>query len=434
VVSMSHFKILGHSAVLGAQWGDEGKGKIVDLMAPKFDLVVRFQGGNNAGHTVVVKGKKTVLHLLPSGLLSPKTINLIGHGAVVDPQHLWDEIENLRAKGVEVTPKNLKISSQATVIHHYAKLLDQMRESNNKSVKIGTTGKGIGPAYEDKIARRAIKMCDLLDEKKLHQLLEGLWQERGILLFQLYQQRDVVRIEEELLRLQKLGENLAPFYADDMEIIDLVNEKSGNILYEGAQGMMLDINFGTYPFVTSSSTTIGGIFTGSYIPRGGLKKVIGVAKAYTTRVGSGAFPTEIIGAQGDLLQKLGSEVGATTGRIRRCGWLDLAQLKYAVKVSGYTEIALTKVDILQQITDAQVCVGYDYRGKFFDQFQMGMKIEELKPRYESIGNLSGELKSTMTREDLPQGIKAYIEKIEKHIQTPVSMISYGPERDQIIFL
>lgn len=418
--------------IVGSQWGDEGKGKIVDYLASEFQAVVRYQGGNNAGHTVIVNGEKSVLHLLPSGIFSSNTCNVIAHGVVVEPAALVKEIEMIQSKGHSITSNNLCISSSATVITTYAKMLDLARENNADTQKIGTTGKGIGPSYEDKVARRAIRMGDLLDMTILKKKLEGLWKERAFVLLQLYGVKNIPRVEEEATKLFELGKKLAPFIREEIAILDKIAEQGGKVLYEGAQGVMLDVNFGTYPFVTSSNTTIGGVYTGSYVPGFTIDRVIGITKAYTTRVGEGAFPSELKNELGDSIQQKGNEVGATTGRKRRCGWLDLAQLKYAVKVSGITEIALTKIDILMNLGSLNVVMAYKYREQVYDRYHLGMNVEEIEPIVQSLAPLVGEIKASMSRSDLPKSVDAYLTLIEKELKIPVSFLAYGPDRTQTL--
>lgn len=418
--------------IVGSQWGDEGKGKIVDYLAKQYQAVVRYQGGNNAGHTVIINGEKSVLHLLPSGIFSPECMNVIGHGVVVEPEALVKEIEMVQAKGHRITTENFCISPAATVITSYAKLIDIARENSSDSQKIGTTGKGIGPSYEDKVARRSVKMSDLLDINILKAKLENLWKERAFLLLQLYGVKNIPRVEEESARLFELGKKLAPYIREEIELLDKVVEKSGNVLYEGAQGVMLDVDFGTYPFVTSSNTTVGGVYTGAYIPGLNIDRVIGITKAYTTRVGEGAFPSELKNEVGDTIQKIGNEIGATTGRKRRCGWLDLAQLKYAVKVSGLTEIALTKIDILMGLGSLAVVMAYKYRGQVYDRFQLGMNVAEIEPIIQNLTPLEGEIKSSMRRSDLPKSVESYLALIEKELKIPVSFLAYGPDRNQTL--
>lgn len=418
--------------IVGSQWGDEGKGKIVDYLAKEFQAVVRYQGGNNAGHTVIINGEKHVLHLLPSGIFSVNTLNVIAHGVVVDPEALVKEMEMVQGKGYSITPANFCISNAATVITCYAKLIDLARENTTDSQKIGTTGKGIGPSYEEKVTRRALKMGDLLDPAILKKKLDGIYKERAFLLLQLYGVKSIPSVEEEMARLLELGKKLAPYIGEEISIIDKVTDLGGKILYEGAQGVMLDVDFGTYPFVTSSNTTVGGVYTGSYVPGLIMHRVIGITKAYTTRVGEGAFPSELKNDLGDMIQQKGNEIGATTGRKRRCGWLDLAQLKYAVKVSGLTEIALTKIDILMNLGQLGIVMGYKYRGQVFDRYQLGMQVAEIEPIIQSLPPLVGEIKPSMSRTDLPTTVEAYLTLIEKELKIPVTFLAYGPDRNQTL--
>lgn len=423
---------LKNCAIVGSQWGDEGKGKVVDYLASKYQAVVRYQGGNNAGHTVIINGDKSVLHLLPSGIFSPHTMNVIAHGVVVEPEALLSEIKEIQEKGVAVTTSNFCISPMATVITAYSKRLDLARENHTDSQKIGTTGKGIGPSYEDKVSRRSIKMMDLLDLSTLKKKLEIIWKERAFLLIQLYGQKDIPRVEEEAARLFEIGKKLSPYITEEIEILDQISQKGGSILYEGAQGVMLDVDFGTYPFVTSSNTTVGGIFTGAYVPKYKLDKVIGITKAYTTRVGEGAFPSELKNEIGEIIQQKGQEIGATTGRKRRCGWLDLAQLKYAIKVSGITEIAFTKIDVLMGLDSLNVVMAYKYKGKVYDRYQLGMNMNEVEPIMQSLEPLTGEIQPSMRKSDLPKSISAYIQLIEKELSVPITFLAYGPQRHQTL--
>ena len=352
-------------AIIGAQWGDEGKGKITDSLGAKCDFVVRFQGGNNAGHTIVVQEKKIVLHLIPSGVLHPQCTSIIGHGVVLDPEAFVKELQTIR-EAITVTPERLKISSNCSIITTYNKLLDQLRESKGP-VKIGTTGKGIGPAYEDKVSRKGIKLKDLLNREVLEQKLYQNLIEKKVLFDHLYK-TSYPSIAEEAIRLYQLGEKLRPFMADTFSLMESVLTEGKKVLFEGAQGILLDIDYGSYPFVTSSNTSIGGIYTGVGLPGSCVEEVLGIAKAYTTRVGEGPFPTELRDAMGELIQQKGHEFGATTGRQRRCGWIDLPLLKYTVKASNLTSLALTKIDVLSGVEPLKVCYGYKYEGQTFTCF------------------------------------------------------------------
>lgn len=412
-------------AIIGAQWGDEGKGKITDLLAEKSHLVVRYQGGHNAGHTIWVNGQKTVLHVIPSGVLHPHCTSVIGHGVVLEPENFLNELKKVQSI-TQVTPQNLKISATASVITNYHRILDAARESQG-TVKIGTTGKGIGPAYEDKISRRGIKVKDLLDKDILKNRLHAGLEEKSIILKNLYQ-IEFPSFEEELERLYNLGQQLKDYVADTFSLIDHSLREGKNILYEGAQGILLDIDYGTYPYVTSSSTTAAGIYTGAGIPGGKLDEVIGVAKAYTTRVGEGPFPTELFNEIGATIQTKGHEFGATTGRKRRCGWLDLPLLRYAVKSSQLTSIALTKLDILSDIPELKVCYAYEYQGQKVDCAYPGINLAEAKPLFHNLKPFSDDFTGKPSKE-----LESYINMIQENLGIPVSIYAYGPDRNQVHF-
>ncbi|PIP94871.1 MAG: adenylosuccinate synthase [Bdellovibrio sp. CG12_big_fil_rev_8_21_14_0_65_39_13] len=416
-------------AIIGSQWGDEGKGKITDLLGQKCDLVVRYQGGNNAGHTIIVGNKKTVLHLIPSGILHPHCVSLIGHGVVFDPEAFCKELDEVVNSGVEVTPKNLKISENATVITAYNKLLDVQRESKGP-VKIGTTGRGIGPAYEDKAARKAIKIKDLLDLERLTKKLRQNAEEK-IVLFEAKYKTEYPSVEAEAKRLFELGERVAPFVCDTFSYLDQALTANKKVLYEGAQGVLLDVDYGTYPYVTSSNTSAGGIYTGAGVSGKHLDEVLGITKAYTTRVGEGPFPSELFDEVGKHIQTKGNEVGATTGRTRRCGWLDLPLLKYSVKASNITSLALTKVDILCGIDTLKICIGYKYKGEIIDCAYPGIDLAEVEPVLKEVPPFN----DTFTDgKELSPSLKSYIETIEQTVGIPVGIIAYGPERSEIKFL
>lgn len=413
-------------AIIGAQWGDEGKGKITDLLAEKCDMVVRYQGGHNAGHTIWVNGVKTVLHVIPSGVLHPHCLSVIGHGVVLEPENFLAELAKI--KGVtKVTPDNLKLSSTATVITSYHKLLDAARESQGPE-KIGTTGKGIGPAYEDKVSRRAIKVKDLLDKDTLVRRLSNGYAEKAILFKHLYQ-IEIPSIEQEVERLYRYGESLKDYVTDTFSLIDDQLSKGKRVLYEGAQGILLDVDYGTYPYVTSSSTAGAGIYTGAGIPGKKLEEVIGVAKAYTTRVGEGPFPTELFDDLGSEIQIKGSEIGATTGRKRRCGWIDIPLLRYSVKCSHLTSIALTKLDILSNLKELKVCYAYEVNGKVVDCAYPGINLYNAKPLYKSFTPFTDDFASTKPSKEL----EVYMNYIQESLGIPVGIYAYGPDRNQIVF-
>lgn len=415
-------------AIVGSQWGDEGKGKITDLLSAKCDVVVRYQGGHNAGHTIIVGDKKIVLHLIPSGILHPHCTSLIGHGVVFAPEAFEKELKEVREAGIEITPRNLKISSNTTVITRYNQILDQQRESQG-SVKIGTTGRGIGPAYEDKVSRRAIKLQDLRDKNKLREKLALNLSEKEILFTKLYH-CEFPTLEEELDRLLTLGELVTPFLVDTFSFLDQSLKENKKILFEGAQGVLLDIDYGSYPFVTSSSTAYGGVYTGAGLPGKRVDEVLGITKAYTTRVGEGPFPTELFCPIGELIQTKGGEFGATTGRKRRCGWADLPLLKYTVKASNLTSLALTKLDILSGMDELKICVGYRYKGERLDCAYPGIDLAQVEAELVSLDPFSDQF----TDQNFSKELKAYIQKIEEFVGVPIGILAHGPERSEIKFL
>ena len=413
-------------AIIGAQWGDEGKGKITDLLAEKSDLVVRYQGGHNAGHTIWVNGQKTVLHVIPSGVLHPHCTSVIGHGVVVEPENFLTELKRIKLV-TKVTPDNLKVSATASVITHYHKLLDAVRESQGPE-KIGTTGKGIGPAYEDKIGRRGLKVKDLFDKDQLVRRLNIGLAEKAVL-FKTHYQIDFPSLEQEVERLYQLGQEMKDYVCDTFSLIDQSLNQGKRILYEGAQGILLDIDYGTYPYVTSSSTAASGIYSGAGIPGHKLEEVIGVAKAYTTRVGEGPFPTELFDEIGSLIQIKGNEVGATTGRKRRCGWLDIPLLRYAIKSSQLTSIALTKLDILSNLSELKICYAYEVNGQLVDCAYPGINLAHATPLFKDFKPFTDDFSDGKTSAELDQ----YMGFIEKSLGIPVSIYAYGPDRNQIVF-
>jgi adenylosuccinate synthase len=413
-------------AIIGAQWGDEGKGKITDLLAEKCDLVVRYQGGHNAGHTIWVNGQKTVLHVIPSGVLHSHCLSVIGHGVVLEPKNFLAELKTI--SGVtKVSPENLKLSSTASVITSYHKLLDAAREMQGTE-KIGTTGKGIGPAYEDKVSRRGIKVKDLLDKDTLVRRLGSGFAEKAILFKHLYH-IDIPSVEEEVERLYRYGEILKDYVTDTFSLIDEKLAQGKRVLYEGAQGILLDIDYGTYPYVTSSSTAGGGIYNGAGIPGNKLDEVIGVAKAYTTRVGEGPFPTELFDEVGAHIQKKGNEIGATTGRKRRCGWLDIPLLKYSVKCSQLTSIALTKLDILSNMSELKICYAYEVNGKVVDCAYPGINLYNAKPLFKDFTPYT----DTFDGGRLSKELEAYMHFLQDSLGIPVGIYAYGPDRNQVVF-
>jgi len=415
--------------ILGTQWGDEGKGKIVDLLAHDADAVVRFQGGHNAGHTLVVDGKKTVLHLIPSGILTDRARCLVGNGVVVAPHALLKEIEGLEAAGVEVRGR-LGLSSACPVILACHEALDRARETARGKKAIGTTGRGIGPVYEDKASRHGIRLADLADPARLEDKLGGVLDYHNFLLEHLYKVEplDVARVADDAARY---GELLKPMLCDVTDELHTMRRQGKALLFEGAQGALLDIDHGTYPFVTSSNTTIGGVMTGAGVGPGDIDYVLGITKAYTTRVGSGPFPTELDDEYGRRMAERGVEFGATTGRPRRCGWLDAVALRRMVRVNGVTGLCLTKLDVLDGFDEVKVCVAYEG----VDAFPLGAEEwARARPVYETIPGWEGDTRGITDEGRLPAGARAYLDRIEALVEAPIHMLSTGPEREaNVIF-
>jgi adenylosuccinate synthase len=421
--------------VVGSQWGDEGKGKVVDVFSAQADFVVRYQGGANAGHTLVVNGVKTVLHLVPSGILHPKTICVIAAGVVLDIEEVASEIRSLRQAGMIENVEQLRISDQATVLLNYHRRLDQARETALGQEKIGTTGRGIGPAYEDRASRKAVLFSDLFDEPRLRERLEASLKEKNFLLKEYYK-AEPVEIEPLMKRLLELAQELAPYRCKDASMLVHRALKSGKkVLFEGAQGTMLDLLHGTYPYVTSSSTLAGSASIGSGVGPNAAQKIIGITKAYTTRVGSGPFPTEIDGDLGERIRKEGGEFGATTGRPRRCGWLDLVALKYAIRVNGITNLALMKVDVLSGHERIEVCTSYMLDGQEIkDLPTSSTELSRIQPVYRSLTGWSEDLTQVRTIQDLPQAARDYVQFIATELATPIDVVSVGPGREQTLWI
>jgi len=418
-------------AVIGAQWGDEGKGKIVDLLCEDFDVVARYQGGHNAGHTVKFADKHFALRLIPSGIIHPQKLCLLGNGMVIDPEALLSEIESLRAAGV-VIEENLLVSDSAHCILPYHKALDLAREESAGVAKIGTTGRGIGPAYESKAGRYGIRVADLLDPEVLKQKIEFTCAERNAVLRDVYKSEtfDPAKLFEDYLRYAGL---LGPRIVNGTVWINEQIRAKKRVMFEGAQGMMLDIDHGTYPFVTSSNTVVGGVCTGLGVAPKHIHKVIGVAKAYTTRVGGGAFPTELNDAQGEHLRKRGNEFGTVTGRPRRTGWLDLAVLRTAATINGLDAIALTKLDVLDEFEEIRICTAYNVRGKVWNTFPaFAVAHNDYQPEYRTFKGWQTSTAGITSYDDLPQQAKDYVKFIEDETETPASIISTGPRREETI--
>ena len=420
--------------LLGAQWGDEGKGKATDLLGHRVQYVVRYQGGNNAGHTVVIPTKngpeKFALHLLPSGILTPEVIPVIGNGVVIDPAVLLNEIKGLNERGIDTS--KLKISADAHIITSYHVMLDKTIERFLGKSKIGTTGRGIGPAYGDKVSRVGIRVQDLYDESILRKKVEGSLASKNQTLVKVYNRRavDVNHIVEELL---SYADKLKPYLANTSLLLHEALQRGENVLLEGGQGTLLDVDHGTYPFVTSSNPTAGGAATGSGIGPTKITRVIGIVKAYTTRVGEGPFPTELLDENGERLRQIGGEVGTTTGRPRRCGWYDAVVARYATRVNGLTDFFLTKLDVLSGFKEIPVCVAYEIDGKRYEEMPMTQtQFHHAKPIYEMMPGWDEDISGARKFEDLPQNAQKYVEFLEKISGAPMSAIGVGQHRDATI--
>ena len=421
--------------VVGSQWGDEGKGKVVDVFSSQADYVVRYQGGANAGHTLIVDGHKTVLHLVPSGVLHENTVCVIGSGVVLDVATLADEIHALKANGLLKDPKQLLISDSATVLLSHHRLLDQARERAAGYEKIGTTGKGIGPAYEERASRKAILFGDLFNRDTLKAKLEASLKEKNFLLEKMYNQ-ERVHLEDVVEMAEKAAEALAPHRCKDTSLlIHRAIQTQKKVLFEGAQGTLLDLLHGTYPFVTSSSTLSGSACIGSGVGPRAIDKVIGITKAYTTRVGSGPFPTELDDEVGEYLSRKGRELGATTGRKRRCGWVDLVALKYAIRINGITNIALMKVDVLSGLDEVLVCTSYKLDGEVVTDYPVSPgELSQVEPIYQSFKGWDEEITKATHVDELPVRAREYVDFLEQELETPVDVISVGPGRDQTLWV
>ena len=419
--------------VLGTQWGDEGKGKIVDLLTDQAGAVVRFQGGHNAGHTLVIEGEKTILHLIPSGILRENVACLIGNGVVLSPEAALKEIGELEAKGVPVRDR-LKISPACPLILPYHVALDQARESKRGNEKIGTTGRGIGPAYEDKAGRRGLRLGDLQDEQRFTRKLRDVMEYHNFFL-EKYYQVEPLNVDKVLTESLEMGRELLPMMDDVTSLLHAYRKAGTNIMFEGAQGSLLDIDHGTYPFVTSSNTTAGGTATGSGFGPLYLDYMLGITKAYTTRVGSGPFPTELFDATGEYLAKRGHEFGATTGRPRRCGWFDAVALRTAVNINSISGLCLTKLDVLDGLETISICVGYINKdGNPVSNPMDSDDYEGLVPVYAEVRGWSESTLGAKTLDELPEAARSYIRKIEQVVGAPIDIISTGPDRVETIVL
>lgn len=422
--------IMANKIVIGTQWGDEGKGKITDMLARTADVVVRFGGGNNAGHTVIVGDEKFELHLIPSGILYPEKINVIGNGVVIDPEALLKEMYGLIERKINLD--NFFISESAHVIMPYHRLLDRLEEERKADSKIGTTGKGIGPAYTDKIARRGIRVCDTLDRDVFYKKLQENLAYQNLIIEKVYKSKPV-DIEEIMEEYLPYIEEIRPYVKNTSLLLDKMRKENKKIFFEGAQGTLLDVDYGTYPFVTSSNPTAGGVCNGAGIGPVLIDDVVGVAKAYLTRVGEGPFPTELEDKTGEWLREKGHEYGVTTGRPRRCGWFDVPILKHAFRVNGLTEIALTKVDVLTELDEIKVCTAYRYQGEVLDEFPVQLeKLSACKPVYENLPGWKEDISAVRDFDKLPENARNYIKRIEELIDVPVKIIGTGPEREEAI--
>lgn len=424
---------MGNVVVVGSQWGDEGKGKIVDWLCERADIVVRFQGGHNAGHTLVIDGVSYKLSLLPSGVVRPGKLAIIGNGVVLDPHALLDEIGRLAQQGVEVTPANLRIAENVPLILSLHRDLDRARETSNASQRIGTTGRGIGPAYEDKVGRRAIRLSDLADRPRLADKIERLLSHHNALRrgFGLPEATGKA-VEAELM---EVAARVLPFADAVWRLLDEARRTGKRILFEGAQGMMLDVDHGTYPFVTSSTTVAANAASGSGVGPAALDYVLGITKAYSTRVGEGPFPTELFDEIGEELGRRGREFGTVTGRKRRCGWFDAAMVRQAVRTGGLSGLALTKLDILDTFKEIKICVAYELDGQIIDYFPASQGAQErAKPIYETLDGWLDQTEKARSWAKLPAPAIKYVKRIEELVGCPVALLSTSPERDDTILV
>jgi adenylosuccinate synthase len=437
---------MANIVVVGAQWGDEGKGKIVDLLTESADIVARFQGGHNAGHTVKIKNRQFILHLIPSGILHRGKICIIGNGVVIDPKALIEEIEGLKREKIHIG-KNLYISGRAHVIMPYHNILDGMHEQAKGKKKIGTTGRGIGPAYVDKMSRCGIRMIDLLDSKRFKEKLKANLSEVNFLLEHKYHIKKL-SLQKVYADYMGYADYLAPYVTDTTVMTHAYIEKGKTVLFEGAQGTLLDIDHGTYPYVTSSSACAGGVCTGLGVSPRSIDGVLGIVKAYTTRVGEGPFPTELNDKMGEELRLKGGEYGATTGRPRRCGWLDVVSLRHSIRINGFSGLALTKLDVLDGLDTIKVCVGYRYKDptnscscsrkgkacRFTDFPQQAGVVEACEPVYKELKGWKESTKGVKRLKDLPKPARTYIDYISGTLNVPIDIISTGQKRDEVVIL
>ncbi|HXE29024.1 MAG TPA: adenylosuccinate synthase [Stellaceae bacterium] len=424
---------MANVAVIGAQWGDEGKGKIVDWLSQRADIVVRFQGGHNAGHTLVIDGVEFKLSLLPSGIVRPEKVSIIGNGVVVDPWALIKEIDAIKQKGVNVTPANLKLAENATLILPSHGQIDRAREEAKGANKIGTTGRGIGPAYEDKVGRRAIRVCDLADPSTLPAKIDTVLVHHNALLRGLGSPE--VEAGPLLQALKEIAPKVLPYAVPAWRLLDEAKKESKRVLFEGAQGIMLDVDHGTYPYVTSSHTHPGQAASGAGLGPGAIGYVLGICKAYTTRVGSGPFPSELKDEIGEMLGQRGKEFGVVTGRKRRCGWFDAVMVRQAVKTAGINGIALTKLDVLDGFKEIKVCTGYRLGKEVLDRLPASAEAQAaVEPVYETIEGWSDSTRGARSWADLPALAVKYVRRVEELIEAPVALLSTSPEREDTVLV
>jgi len=416
--------------VVGLQWGDEGKGKIIDILSEKADFIVRYQGGNNAGHTVVVDGKEFIFHLIPSGILHKGKTCVIGNGVVVDPQVLLAEINTLKKQGIKAD-NNLKVSQSCHIIFPYHRILDKLRETKRR-YRIGTTGRGIGPCYADKVARCGIRLVDLHNPRIFRQKLEDNLKEKNEIFKKVFHHPGF-SFENLFREYLNYGKRLEKFCADTSLLLDQAMKKNKSILFEGAQGTFLDIDFGTYPFVTSSNATVGGVFTGCGIAPTNIDKIVGVVKAYTTRVGEGPFPTEFSKSFSENIRRLGKEYGATTGRPRRCGWFDAVMAKFAIRVNGVCSLAIMKLDVLDTLKEIQICTAYKFKNKIFRDFPVDLEVlNNCKPVYKKLAGWQEPTSGIRDYKKLPRNAIFYIQTLEDLLKTKIGIISVGSMRKETI--
>lgn len=420
--------------VIGAQWGDEGKGKIVDLLAERFDIVARYQGGHNAGHSVYVGERAFVLHLIPSGIIHPGKTCVLGNGMVIDPKAFFEEADRLAAQGLEVTPERVLVSSRAHLILPYHRALDHTSEERLGNERVGTTLRGIGPAYEDKAGRRGIRVADALVPEVLRARIERNLEDANRIIEAYGGQ--ALNVEEVFTETLRLTERLAPFIADTTQFMNRAAREGRSILIEGAQATLLDVDHGTYPFVTSSNTTAGGASTGTGLAPHRITGVLGIVRTYTTRVGEGPFPTEMLEGEaelGQLIRERGKEYGASTGRPRRCGWFDAFATRYAAEINGFTSVALTKLDVLDALDEIKVCTGYKLDGRALESFPaVSQDLRRIEPIYETLPGWNTSTEGITELEKLPARARAYVEFLSRAMDVEIGLVSTGPERDQTI--